>query len=343
MIAHRSERRGLLAARPTLVVGMAPSRNGADLSDPGSPHPAGKTFARLAAYAGVTEGVMAARLDFVNLLPEWPGEAGGDSEKWDRAAGGRDWAPTGERATLLYADLLERPRITVIGLGGFVRDALAHWWGVKAKGWFDPQAGPGLSVVYWSPHPAGTSMWWNEPVHRELGGAFWADVVNRPSLPRAPQKVPLSTRSRWLMEAVERFKVVGWPEGCVDWPWSDPPGRPQALLNGRTMPAAHVSLALSSGPRPSKEHQALHSCDRGQHCVSGAHLRWGTELENRLDQSARARGAIGSVGLQQATLVRQELEAISARYNVPMDAIARIAGGKSWDPSKWTEQETDGC
>jgi hypothetical protein len=332
VIAHRSERAGLLAARPVLVVGMAPSRAGHDLDGP--------TFGRLASYAGLDSAAeMASLFDFVNLLPEWPGEA--ESAKWDARPPAGAWE-VGDRASLLGADLAERPRRVVLMLGDYVADALLFWWGVtQPLERFERLRGPGNCDLYRVPHPAGTNMWWNDPENRARAEEFLTGVafLARTSLPKAPKKVGLAERTRWLTNVIAYMNPGDWPEGCVDWPWVDPPGRPQAILRGNSVPAAHVSLEAFEGRRPSIRHQALHSCDRGQHCVNGAHLRWGTELENRLDQSARGRGDIGRVGLETARAVRAELDEISERRGVPLDAIARIAGGKAWTDESWETDE----
>jgi hypothetical protein len=324
-----------------LVVGMAPSRNGADLSDARAAHPAGKTLDRLAKYAGVAPEDLLDKVDFVNLLPDWPGEASEASAKWDDSVSKQTWDPVGQRSALLAADLAERPRKLVVGLGGWVRDALSWWWTLLDAGWLEPQSHAGAGLV-WSPHPAGTSMWWNDPANLEKGEAFWAAALLVANTgPLAPRKVPAALRSKWLLDLVARFRVGGWPEeACVDWPFMDPPGRPSAYHRGNAMPAAHVVLELTQCRRKDRFQQALHSCDRGEDCVNSAHLRWGTELENRLDQSARARGDIGRVGLETARSVRKDLEQISKAYGVPMDAIRRIAGGKTWAETSWTEETT---
>lgn len=337
MIADRDKRRDAPAAYPVLVVGMAPSRSGHNLDGP--------TFERLSRYAQVSRRIDA-YVELVNLLPEWPGDAGGDSAKWDAVPDKRDWA-VGQRAALLQADLMERPRRRVVGLGGFVKDALTHWWALPRAGWLEPVNGngPGRAQLVWSPHPAGTNMWWNDPANLAAGSAFWRETATElptNSLPR--RKVPMPDRSRWLVDMLQRLSVAGWPEACVDWPFVDPPGRPQALLRGASVPASHVALDLFVGPRPSKEHQALHSCDRGLNCVNPAHLRWGTELENRLDQVERRRGSIGKVGLEGAKDVLRKFDAAVAQiardHGVTRDAVLGIALGKSWDPEKWTRRPT---
>jgi hypothetical protein len=312
---------------------MAPSRSGHSLDGP--------TFERLAAYAGETPGDIAVAMDFVNLLADWPGEAA--SPKWDAVPDEADWALVGQRAALLQADLMERPRRMVVGLGNFVRHALCEWWGWTVPGWLEVSRAAGREDLAFSPHPAGTNMWWNDPSHRSLGEAFWRATAARSlSQPLPTRKVPLMTRTRWLVETVSRFNLLGWPEGCVDWPFVDPQGRPQALSRGHASPAAHVVLDLCGHARPSREHQALHSCDRGEHCVSGAHLRWGTELDNRLDMVERGRGSIGKVGLDSAREIVREFDRFIAQqareHDVTRDAILGIALGKSWDPSKWTRR-----
>lgn len=340
MIAPRAERRGLRAGRPVLVVGAAPSRSGGDISTrPGGTH----AFGRLAGYCGAPEEMVAEAFDFCNVLDDWPGKVhvpsgGGVGEKWDGFPAHDSWE-VGQRVSLLGADLLERPRHYVVFLGGWAGRCATFWLGLQPHVFLLPQVGPARADVVVSPHPSGTSMWWNYPENRRLGEEFWHGMLAYAGRahPRAPVKVPLAVRTKWLVDLVAQFGTdeSKWPEECVDWPFVDPPGRPQAMLRGNSVPAAHVALDLTGHRRPDKVYQALHSCDRGGDCVNARHLRWGTELENRLDQSARARGAIGRVGLETARSIRRDLEQISEAYGVPMDAIQRIAGGRSWAEESW--------
>jgi hypothetical protein len=343
LIAPRALRRGLGAARPILVVGMAPSRAGHDIpSGRGGP-----TLGRLADYAGVSQAELLARIDFVNLLEEWPGAAPGGSEKWDLAAD-LTWAQLGQRMELLYADLVERPRYRVIGLGGFVREAISRYSALGKTDWFVPARGPGNALVSFSPHPAGTNMWWNDPEHRELGEAFWtqvaSDAARRLNFPR--KAVPLGARSRWMVDLLTRFRGQ-YPDDCIDWVWAEPPGRPQVYHRGMSMPAAHAALELNGEMRPSKEHQALHSCDRGIDCVNPGHLRWGTELENRMDQVNRGRGSIGLIGINQAQEITDGFARWvgeqAERYGASRAAIVGIVAGRSWDQSKWETTGDDGA
>lgn len=150
-----------------------------------------------------------------------------------------------------------------------------------------------------------------------------------------PDYRKLGQRSTWFLELIEAGIV--WPETCVAWPWADGIRRHTMYFKGSAVPVTHVVLHFHSGERPSRKHQALHSCDI-QWCINPRHLRWGLELENRLDQAARQRGDIGKIGLETARIARLELEEISSRLGVPMDALARIASGKSWAEENWTEE-----
>lgn len=165
------------------------------------------------------------------------------------------------------------------------------------------------------PLPAGATSFWSEvPSHRKLG-----------------------PRSLWMLEQLHIG--VDWPEECVAWPWATEERRHTMYFHGEAAPVTHVVLHYSESPRPSREHQGLHSCDV-LWCINARHLRWGLEIENRLDQSIRQRGDIGRIGLDKAREVRRELEELSVKFNIPLDAIARIAGGQTWTQDKWETSET---
>lgn len=340
MILHREARVGLGAARPYLVLSAAPLSSGGYI--PASPAGA-EAGACLAQYAGIEEKELEGLFDFESILPAWPSEVT-EGFKWEGFPDPRSWE-VGQRASLLLADLHERPRRVVVVLGEWTGDVAAHWLQVPKMDarLFDWSEGPGGCAMYVTPHPSDTNMWRDDPKHRKASEAFWRKIAREAAsaLPRAPRKVKASVRSQWLLSVIEKLESYGWPDECVDWPWLEPIGqRPAAYYRGEAAPASHVALEATGQSRPSDKHQALHSCDRGEHCVSAAHLRWGTELENRLDQSARARGDIGKVGLEKARAIRRELEELSARTGVPMDAIQRIAGGRSWAEESWTEETT---
>lgn len=338
MIAPRWERAGLKAAKPVLVVGLAKSKN--------NPEFVGPSFERLASYCGAPLSELHEAFDFVNLVDGHPGRA--EDGKHDKPPDLRDWERVGQRASLLYADLMERPRRHVICLGGFVRDALRFWWpggSGTLNSWFDFSVGPRNCSLQWSPHPSGTNMWWNDPTNLERGQQSWRAVflVAKASYPFSPKSVSLGDRTSWLKHVVPLLEL-GFSASCVDWPFVVPGGRPVALLRGNSIPAAQLALELSGLPRPGAEQQALHSCDRGLHCVNPGHLRWGSELENRLDQDERSRGTIGKVGMKGAQEIKRRMDEfvneLAFEYEISQTAIYGIAVGKTWDPSKW-RQETN--
>lgn len=147
----------------------------------------------------------------------------------------------------------------------------------------------------------------------------------------------LADKSMWFLKQIELG--INWPETCVEWPWRDGDRRHTMNFQGSGVPVTHVVLHFTEGPRPTKKHQALHSCDV-QWCINPKHLRWGTELQNRLDQVARSRGDIGKIGMHTAWKIYGELKLMSEKHKVPMDAIARIASTKTWSQESWTEGET---
>lgn len=333
MIAPRTERTLVKAAKPVLVIGLAKSKNSAEF--------AGPSFERLANYCGTSLADIRETFDFVNLVDGHPGRA--DDGKYDKPPDLHDWARVGQRASLLYADLLERPRRAVVGLGGFVRDALSFWWpgnNSSLHTWFDVSAGPGGCALSWSPHPSGVSTWWNDPDNAAQGRVFWGNlyVGASGSYPLAPKQVSLGSRTQWVLHAISALRVK-WPDECVDWPFVVPTGRPVALLMGDGVPASQLALNLSGSPRPGPEQQALHSCDRGEHCINPGHLRWGTELENRLDQDARSRGTIGKIGMEGALEIKRQMDEfaqkIAKERDVSVTAVYNIAVGKSWSPKSW--------
>ena len=57
---------------------------------------------------------------------------------------------------------------------------------------------------------------------------------------------------------------------------------------GNVIGAHVVSCEAAHGPRPTPDHEVLHSCDNPP-CVEPTHLRWGTRYENHRDAVERGR------------------------------------------------------
>ena len=80
--------------------------------------------------------------------------------------------------------------------------------------------------------------------------------------------------------------------------------------------AAHVlKCEEAHGPRPSKKHHTLHSCDNPS-CCNPEHLRWGTAKENADDREVRNRHShpiYFDEKASRSTLTNEQYEAIDQR------------------------------
>jgi len=158
----------------------------------------------------------------------------------------------------------------------------------------------------------------------------------------APPFKKVSDRSLWFITQLQAG--VEWPEECVPWPWAEKERRYTMNFRGQAMPVTHVVLTFVAGERPSKEHQGLHSCDV-LWCINGKHLRWGTELENRLDQVERGRGSIGKLGIDAAKDISERHKAfitqLAEEYGCSETTVRNIILSKSWADRHWiAETET---
>lgn len=131
-------------SRP-LLVGQAPSRSCETpwASDAGR---------RLARHMGVTHEELLATFEARNLNACHPGTAG----KYDLF----DLAEARATATRMRRYVLPRRRVVLL-----CGKAVAGCFGLEAP-W---RTMWGRCEVFAIPHPAGTSMWWNDPGHLEAG------------------------------------------------------------------------------------------------------------------------------------------------------------------------------
>lgn len=77
-------------------------------------------------------------------------------------------------------------------------------------------------------------------------------------------------------------------EKCLDWPYArDGRGYARIRLDGKARLVSRVVCEHAYGAPPTSDHQAAHSCGRGQFgCVTPSHLRWATQSENEADKIA---------------------------------------------------------
>lgn len=148
-----------------LLVGQAPSR-----VMPAGARPFEGTAAlrRLAAYCGVDEfreHKLYDIFEFMNLVDEYPGPAKPGS-KWDATP-----TVSMERLNVIMSRCMEHQQ--VVFLGAAARDLLLGRRRRHAPfEWVEFSTSPQV-LATWSPHPGGTSMWWNDPKNRDLGRGFW--------------------------------------------------------------------------------------------------------------------------------------------------------------------------
>lgn len=147
----------------TLIVGQAPSRDGAGTVVPFS----GRSGQRLARLIGCPVEALPYLFELSNLLEAWPGKAGrGDA--FDLEAGRRAaWAvPVLPGQTVVLAG---RQVARCFGLGHV--PFLTWVPGEQAR----PVRRGARFVVL--PHPSGLVTWWNDPAHEEAARQLLRRVV----------------------------------------------------------------------------------------------------------------------------------------------------------------------
>jgi hypothetical protein len=104
------------------------------------------------------------------------------------------------------------------------------------------------------------------------------------------------------MSMLERHADKWIPEpntGCYIWIGcgSEKPGQRPRVRTGlkgakKTALIQRLVCEETNGPPPTSKHHAAHNTPNGcigWFCVNGAHMRWATALENRMDMSSEAR------------------------------------------------------
>lgn len=90
-------------------------------------------------------------------------------------------------------------------------------------------------------------------------------------------------RDRWIQDIA--LKSTDF-ETCLVWPFSrNNRGYGHLRIDRHNMLASRYICMLFYGPPPTPNHQAAHSCGRGNKgCVNPLHLRWATPKENNDDK-----------------------------------------------------------
>lgn len=137
-----------------------------------------------------------------------------------------------------------------------------------------------------------------------------------------PQGEPMA----FLVSSLE-FKQ----DDCIEWPYSRSAsgyGRIAIKVDGKKQMAiaSRVICEKAYGPPPSEDHDAAHSCGRGdQGCVNYRHLRWKTHAENQAEMRAHGRSTKGERHAL-AKLTGGDVRTIRdlASKSVPAAAIAKL-------------------
>lgn len=153
------------APRP-IIVGQAPGPN----TDPLEPL-SGRSGARLAALCGIGLLDFLDGFDRVNLLPRFPGRAGGKGDAFPMAEA-REAADRIRRETFCGGR-------SVVMLG---RNVAAAFAGTAIAPHFTPLAWLGVPRVHgfraaMCPHPSGVCRWWNHPANEDAARMFWQELA----------------------------------------------------------------------------------------------------------------------------------------------------------------------
>jgi len=139
---------------------------------------------------------------------------------------------------------------------------------------------------------------------------------------------------QWLVDH------VGYPHDyCLIWPFSLTRGYGALSYLGQRHYAHRFMCKLAKGAPPTPEHEASHSCGRGDEgCINPNHLFWKTKTENALDcrkhgtQAKHHGGRAGKLTPEQVAEIRSSAEKqcdLARLFGVHETTISNIKTGRT--------------
>lgn len=153
-------------------------------------------------------------------------------------------------------------------------------------------------------------------------------------------KKPESPAKDWLERHVDHSG-----DDCLTWPFAigkDGYGRIHRENNGSLTTASHLMCEKAHGPKPSKRHEAAHSCGKGHEgCVSPRHVYWALPKENQAD---RVKHGTSNRGTQQHSARMSEddireirtlaatmrVKDIAQKFGLHQSYVSQIISRKRW-------------
>lgn len=131
-------------------------------------------------------------------------------------------------------------------------------------------------------------------------------------------------------------------DDCLIWPFGTSRGYAQITVDGVHQYVSRMICEIESGPPPTPDHEAAHSCGNGKlGCVNPRHIRWATRSENELDKvdhGTSNRGIRNGNAKLTDDDIRQircmsgktSQRAIATKFGVTQSIIWRVLSGRSW-------------
>lgn len=129
---------------------------------------------------------------------------------------------------------------------------------------------------------------------------------------------------------------------CLLWPYAANNGYAVFHIAGKMKQVCRVLCTDASGPPPTPEHEAAHSCGNGnKRCVTKTHLRWATPKENNADKIAHGTLRLGEMQANAKLTRDQVLRIMELRgsmfqyeiaeiFGVSQSTVQRLHAGKAW-------------